>query len=108
MATTKKSATQEERAFAALSYMWVLVLVPILLKRESEFCQFHAKQGLVLFIGSLGVLVVGMFPFIGWFLVLIPGLLIIALMSLLGIQSSLAGKKGEIPYISKYAKKIHL
>ncbi len=41
---------EANRFMAALSYVWILCLIPLLLRRQSKFAQFHAKQGLILFI----------------------------------------------------------
>src|SRR3989339_630004 len=45
----KEQDVEENKTVAALSYAWILCLVPLLGKRNSKFAQFHAKQGLVLF-----------------------------------------------------------
>ena len=60
------SDIQANKTVAALSYLWILFLVPLLLKRDSKFAQFHAKQGLVLFIIEFLVWI----PFIGWLLMI--------------------------------------
>ena len=73
-----------------------------------EYCQFHAKQGLVLFIGSFVVMILGMIPVLGWLIILPLGWLIIIVLSILGIVNALAGKKWEMPFLGQYAKKIHL
>lgn len=104
----KKDAVQEERVIAALSYIWVLCLIPLLVKKDSEYAQFHAKQGLVLFIGSFAVMVLGMIPILGWLIILPLGWLAIVILSVLGIVNALQGKKWEMPYLGKYAAKIHL
>ena len=40
---------EANKTVAALSYISILFLVPLLGKRDSKFAQFHAKQGLILF-----------------------------------------------------------
>jgi uncharacterized membrane protein len=40
--------TLHERTIAALSYIGFLAIVPFYLKKESKFCRFHGKQGLLL------------------------------------------------------------
>jgi len=40
--------TLHERTIAALSYFGFLAIVPFYLKKDSEFCRFHGKQGLLL------------------------------------------------------------
>jgi len=94
---------EENKVIAAIGYLWILCLVPLLLKRESKFAQFHGKQGLLLFI----VEIVGMFiywiPFLGWLL----GLATLVL-AIYGIVQALQGKYEELPILGKYAKKINL
>jgi len=40
--------TLHERTIAALSYVGFLAIVPFYLKKDSEFCRFHGKQGLLI------------------------------------------------------------
>ncbi|OGF30748.1 hypothetical protein A3H09_03330 [Candidatus Falkowbacteria bacterium RIFCSPLOWO2_12_FULL_45_13] len=84
---------------AALSYVWILFLLPLLLKRDSKFCQFHAKQGLILFVLSF----ITWFPVIGWLI----GLAIIVV-SVVGIIKALAGEWWKTPYLYDLSKKINL
>ena len=49
---TKKESTpnkakdiEENKYIAILSYVWILCLVPLLLKRDSEFVQFGSVSG---------------------------------------------------------------
>ncbi|MFH0820532.1 MAG: hypothetical protein V1908_02045 [Candidatus Peregrinibacteria bacterium] len=37
-----------ERGIAALSYVGFLAIVPFYLKKDSKFCRFHGKQGLLI------------------------------------------------------------
>ena len=87
------------KVVAALSYIWILFLLPLLLKKDSKFCQFHSKQGLILFLFSF----VAWFPIIGWLI----GLAII-IVSVVGIVKTLAGERWEIPFIYDLSKKINL
>ncbi|MDH5597136.1 MAG: hypothetical protein OEY44_03455 [Candidatus Peregrinibacteria bacterium] len=40
--------TLHERTIAALSYFGFMAIVPFYLKKDSEFCRFHGKQGMLL------------------------------------------------------------
>jgi len=93
----------KNRYLAALSYIWILCLVPLFLKRDSKFAQFHAKQGLVLFIANVAGSLVFWIPVVGWLLGL--GILILAV---LGIVKALSGQWWEMPYLGKYAKKLNI
>lgn len=92
---------KQNSGIAALSYMWILFLVPLLGKRDSKFAQFHAKQGMVLF----GVeIIAGMFiwfPLFGQLLNI--GLIVIAVM---GVIKAFNEEWWEIPYINEWSKKI--
>jgi uncharacterized membrane protein len=90
---------EDNKVVAAFSYIWILFLIPMLMKKDSKFCQFHAKQGLILFLFSF----VSWFPIIGW----LVGLAIIVV-SIVGIVKTLAGERWEIPFIYDLSKKINL
>jgi|GEM_PF-2346069 len=40
--------TLHERAIATMSYFGFLAIVPFYLKKDSDYCRFHGKQGLLL------------------------------------------------------------
>ena len=40
--------TTDEKALAAIGYIGFLAILPLLMKKSSDYCQFHGKQGLVL------------------------------------------------------------
>jgi fumarate reductase subunit D len=97
----------ENHILAALSYLWLLFLIPLLTKKEDPYCQFHAKQGLVLFLFSLLIVVIGVLPVLGW-LVSFFGWLFVSILSIVGFIYALMGKEWEMPVLGKYAKKIKL
>lgn len=101
--TTAKPAAEPDieknKTVAALSYVWILFLIPLLGKKRSKFSQFHAKQGLILFLLSF----VAWFPLIGWLI----GLSII-IISIIGILKCLEGTWWKAPYVYELSKKINL
>lgn len=97
----KKDKHQEEKAITYLSYLGILCLVPLLVKKESSFAQFHSKQGLILAIGW----VLGGF-FYHFFLL---GLFLHIAIIIFSIQGLLAVSNGEmkkLPIVSDLAEKI--
>jgi uncharacterized membrane protein len=98
---------QEEKVYAALSYVWILVFVPLLVKRQSGFVQFHVRQGLVLLIAELILWVVGMVPVLGW-LIAFVGHIVVTVLAVLGIVAALVGRYWEMPFFSEYAKKLNI
>lgn len=102
--TAKTSYTakdiEENKVLAALSYLWIISLVILLVKKDSPFAQFHAKQGLVLFIAFV---LLGWIPVLGW---LFDIVLLIAIV--VGFIQALSGKAFEIPGVHPLAKKINI
>lgn len=94
---------EENKIIAALSYISVLSLVVLLIKRDSPFAQFHAKQGLVLFIVEVLGWLVYLIPFFGWIL-----MVIFIFFSLLGFWNAYQGRWWNMPLASAFAKKINL
>lgn len=93
----------DNKAIAALSYLWILCLVPLLIRRNSPFAQAHAKQGLVLFIVEIIGSLIFWIPFFGWLL-----WLVLVVVSLFGLVKALQGEYWEIPGIKKLMDKIKL
>lgn len=98
-----KKDIEDNRVIACLSYIGILFLIPLLAKRDSKYCQEHAKQGLVLFIVMLVGSLIFWFPIIGWLLCL--AWIIIDAMALL---KCFAGEFWEAPVFGKYRSKINL
>jgi uncharacterized membrane protein len=94
----KETVNRDLKLWGILCYLGVLVLIPLLLKKDSEFVQFHAKQGLLILIGWI----IAYFPFgfIFWFASFV--------FSVIGIVSVLQGEKKELPLIGELASKIKL
>ena len=100
---SKDPDVEANKTIAALSYVWILCLVPLLGERNSKFAQFHAKQGLVLFIIEIIGSLVFWFPFFGQLL-----MLAIAVVAVMGIIKALNGEWWKIPHIYEWSKKINL
>lgn len=98
--TAKRVGDEHERYTAALSYVWILCLYTLLFKRQSAFIQFHAKQGLVIF-------VVEILSFV--FLFFAPLVIVLCvIISLLGIRAALAGTYWTMPVVSDIVKRLKL
>lgn len=95
----EKNDIQDNKVTAALSYISILFIVPLFLKRNSKFCQFHGKQGLMVFIMEL----LGFVPVIGWMLFVLA-----LLLSIVGVLRTLDGKYWKLPILGNFADKIDI
>ena len=102
-----KKDIEENKLIAAIGYIGILCLIPLLLKPKSQFAKFHGKQGLILVIGEVINMFIGIVPVIGWLLAIIGSIALIIL-SLLGILKAFNGEYWEMPYLGEYAKKINI
>lgn len=93
---------QEDKAITYLSYLGILCLVPLLVKKESSFSQFHSKQGLILVIGW----VLGSFFY--HFFLLGPFLhVVIIIFSIQGLLAVSNGEMKKLPIVGDLAEKIN-
>jgi len=95
----------EGKSIAWLSYLGILIIIPILLQKENPYTKFHIRQGLVLLIASIAWTV------ISWILAFLPvigviisflGWLVLAILAIMGIVNALQGKEAKLPLIGGY------
>ena len=98
---------EANKGIAVLSYLGVLCLIPLLAKKESKFAQYHAKQGLVLFIAEIVLWVVNLVPVLGQ-LVFVLGWIIALVLAIMGIMAVTKGEMKELPLIGGFAAKFNL
>jgi uncharacterized membrane protein len=108
----------EGKTMAAIGYLGILFLIPLLAKKENNFCQFHGKQGAVLFgmevIGAIVLIilsvVLGFVPCAGWAVSLVLWLAfwVCALgLSIWGLVMALKGEYWKMPVIAPLAEKLN-
>lgn len=96
--TFQQEDIDNNKIIAALSYIWLLFLIPLITKK-SRFAHFHAKQGLILFLLSFFTII----PIIGWLFSFV--LLVVAIMA---IVRTLSGEAWKIPYVYDLSNKIKI
>ncbi len=87
----------ENKSIAAFSYGWIMFLHPFINKRKSTFCQFHARQGLILFLLSFATVV----PFFGQIL-----FIVLLFVSVIAFVRASNGEWWKIPFVYEMSKKI--
>lgn len=92
---------EDNKAMGILAYLSILCLIPFFAAKESKFAQYHAQQGLFLFIIELIISVVGIIPILGWIVSAVGGIFVFIL-SIVGIINALNGQAKELPVIGKF------
>ena len=96
---------QNNKVMGVLSYLGILVLIPLLAARNSPFARFHCNQGIVLALAEvLAGIVLGIgrsLPLIGWIFRLLGGLASILwiVLAVIGIVNAVNGRAKELPII---------
>jgi len=78
--SAKDSDSSNDKLMAVLAYIGILFLIPLLAAKDSDFAQFHAKQGANLFVLEVATAVVVWFI---TFTVAFGGLAFLGLVSML-------------------------
>lgn len=126
---------EEGKAFAAVGYIWVLFLVPLLAAKENKFAKFHGKQGTVLFgagtvcgivaivllvvlivlFGVIGIVLPGPLSYVGSAFGTIIGLVIgvivfggWAVLAVMGVINAFGGKYWKMPLFGGLAERINI
>ena len=110
MEDKKPSATKEiddNKVIAAIGYLGILCLIPLLAKKDSAFAMHHGKNGLVLLIAWLILWVGNIIPVLGQ-IIWVLGSLVLLVMVIIGISRALAGEKWDMPVLGQYTDKIKL
>ncbi|MBF0195449.1 MAG: hypothetical protein HQL71_12880 [Magnetococcales bacterium] len=104
--TLKRKNDPRIRALAFCSYMTVLCLVPLVFnKYHDEFVDFHARQGLVLWIWGVISIFSLYIPVIGSFFFSFSALIILAF-SIAGATSVILGRAWKLPVVNLIAKSL--
>ncbi|MFA5029734.1 MAG: hypothetical protein WC518_03230 [Patescibacteria group bacterium] len=94
----QKSVSQEEKIWGAISYLWILSLVALAVRKKSDFVRFHASQGVLLFVVSVVLMLI---PVFGWMINILIGIL-----AIIGIIKALQGEKWGLPLLAQPAKSL--
>lgn len=105
--TATKKDIEENKLVAAIGYLGILCLVPLLLKKDSGYAQHHGKQGLVITVAWVLLWIGNIIPVLGqivWFI----GSIALLILVVMGIMNAMQGNMWEMPYLGKYASQIKL
>ncbi len=100
--TVRSEGGLRSRVMASLSYLGILCFVPLLLDRDDEFVQFHARQGLVLWMWGVLAIFALSAPGVGKWFFSFSGMAILAF-SAVGLISVLLQRAWRLPLIHAVA-----
>ena len=92
--TPDPADVQQNKYIAILSYLGILLLIPMLIRRDSQFCRYHLNQGIVLFFVNIIINILS--GFVGIIGILSIGTLILMVM---GIVNCCKGVCAPLPLI---------
>lgn len=90
---------EENKGISILCYFSILLLIPLLVKPDSQFVKYHSNQGLVLFLFSLIAGAIAKIPFLGWFGAVCGVFVFVCI--ILGIVNVCRGEMKELPIIGQ-------
>lgn len=96
---------EKNKLMAIVGYIIpILFFVPLVSEgKNSPYAKFHANQQLVLLIAAIAVNIVGgIIPFIGWFLILPIGTVIVIVLAIMGIINASKGEMKKLPIIGGF------
>jgi uncharacterized membrane protein len=90
---------EKNKTMAGLAYL--LFFLPLISCPESRYAKFHANQGLLLLIFSIGgSFVLGLIPVLGWFLLLFYPIVML-IFGIMGLVNGFQGKAKRLPLFGK-------
>lgn len=97
-----QSDAEKNKLWAIIGYIVpILFFIPLVSEgKNSPFAKFHANQQLVLLIAAIAVNVIGgIIPFIGWFIILPIGTIVLIIFAIMGIINAAKGEMKQMPVI---------
>ena len=91
--------------FGVLAYLGPVLFVPMFVKKDSKFAQFHVRQGFNLLIFWIATILlrytIGLIPYVGKYFfvpVIWVAQIAILVLSIIGIVNALRGKMNPLPW----------
>lgn len=88
------------KLMAILSYLSILVFIPLFTAKDSKFVRFHVNQGLILLICGVVIFFIGRIPGVSALAWLLS--VAVAVLAIIGILNAAKGEAKELPLIGKF------
>jgi len=95
--------TAKQKIIALLSYLAVLLFIPLNFFRKDEFAHYHAKQGVVMFVLAIAIAFTFWIPVAGW--VFLLAYLVIWVTAIINV---LSGKCEPVPVVGRIAERLSI
>ncbi|MBF0610889.1 MAG: hypothetical protein G8345_08140 [Magnetococcales bacterium] len=93
------------KVMAAMSYLGILSLVPLVMNRNDEYVRFHARQGVILWMWEVLAIYTLLLPAFGKMFFKFSSFLCVVL-SIVGLVAVLLGRAWKFPLIGDWAEKL--
>lgn len=103
--TVDRVDAEKNKPMAIIGYIIpILFFIPLVTDAKSSvFAKFHANQQLNLLLAAIAVNVVGgIIPFLGWFIILPIGSILLIVLAIIGIINGAKGEMKKLPIIGGY------
>jgi uncharacterized membrane protein len=100
-----KTDAEKNKAMAIVGYIIpIIFFIPLLSDaKNSPFAKFHANQQLNLLLAAIAVNIVGtIIPFLGWFIILPLGSILILVLAIMGLINGAKGEMKKLPIIGGF------
>ncbi len=101
----KRKAGRRSRVMAIMSYLGILCLIPLVFSRDDEYVDFHARQGVALWIWGVVAILALYLPGVGKIFFNFS-ILIITFLSLVGMVAVVFDRAWRLPFVHHLAMKL--
>lgn len=101
----RRDTAVSSRILAVMSYLGVLSLVPLVMNRDDPYVQFHARQGVILWMWEVLAIYTLLIPAVGSFFFRFSSLACLVL-SVVGVLSVLLGRAWKFPILGNWASRL--
>ena len=104
MEAHNNSSKETTTLLGVFAYIGPLIIISYIFAKDNAFVKFHIKQGLLLFIVEIIIMVFGNIFYHLWGIINIINI-IVFILAIIGIVNVLQHKEKELPFIGQLANK---
>ena len=101
----QRDTALSSRILAVMSYLGVLSLVPLVMNRNDPYVQFHARQGVILWMWEVLAIYTLLMPVVGKLFFKFSSVACVIL-SVIGVLAVVLGRAWKFPIIGDWAARL--